>query len=394
MHARDLLQIVWGDLERNLRRAVLTMFGLVVGSGAVVLVTSVGLAGRQYAVQQLETMGSNLVYAWYDGPTPSVDDLTEGDYDAVAARASALAEVSRLTTDYTDLNIRGEQYSATLVGTDAAYARVRNILMREGRFLSNSDVETRRRVCILPESLAERIFGNGEKLNRLLRVEDLDLQVIGTFRDVQSFGIPTELSQNAVIMPVSLLMAFSNSNRIDRIYAQAKSRLLVNRATRQISDILAANHGTDVIYRVGSLAEVLNVITRVSEGWIVIVTVVAGISLLVGGVGIMNIMLVTVRLRMAEIGLRKALGARSKEILHAFLLESLAISVAGGLAGILIGGSLPALLTTLLDVPIPISPLSVVLALVVSAGVGVLFGYYPARHASQLNPAQSMRYEA
>ena len=394
MRVRDLLQIVWGDLERNLRRAALTMFGLVVGSGAVVLVTSVGLASRQYAVQQLETLGSNLVYAWYDGPTPSVNDLTEDDYHDVAARASALAEVSRLATDYTDLDIRGEQYSATLVGTDGAYARVRNILMREGRFLSNSDVENRRKVCVLPESLAGRVFGHGEKLNRLVRVEGLDLEVIGTFRDVQSFGIPSELSENAVIVPVSLLMAVSNSNRIDRIYAQARSRLLVDRGTQQVSDILAANHGTDVIYRVDSLTEVLNIITRVSEGLIVIVTVVSGISLIVGGVGIMNIMLVSVRQRTPEIGLRKALGARSKEILHAFILESLAISVAGGLVGILIGSSLPVLLTTLLDVPIPISPVSILFALLVSASVGVFFGYYPARQASRLNPAQSMRYEA
>ena len=159
MRTRDLLQIVWDDLERNSRRAVLTMFGLVVGSGAVVLVTSVGLAGRQYAVQQLETLGSNLIYAWYDGPTPSVNDLTDDDYREVVARASALAEVTRFTTDYTDLDIRGQQYNATLVGTDATYGRVRNILMREGRFLSNADVENRRRVCILPVSLAGRIFG-------------------------------------------------------------------------------------------------------------------------------------------------------------------------------------------------------------------------------------------
>ena len=394
MRTRDLLQIVWDDLERNSRRAVLTMFGLVVGSGAVVLVTSVGLAGRQYAVQQLETLGSNLIYAWYDGPTPSVNDLTDDDYREVVARASALAEVTRFTTDYTDLDIRGQQYNATLVGTDATYGRVRNILMREGRFLSNADVENRRRVCILPVSLAGRIFGDGEKLNRLLRVEDLDLEVIGTFRDEQSFGIPTELSQNAVIIPVSLLMALNNSNRIDRICAQAKSRGSVDRATRQISDILAANHGTDVIYRVESLTEVLNMIGRVSSGLIVIVTAVSCISLLVGGVGIMNIMLVSIRLRTPEIGLRKALGARSKEILSAFILESLAISITGGLVGILIGASLPAVLTALLEVPIPISPLSIILALVVSASVGVLFGYYPARHASQVNPAQSMRYEA
>jgi putative ABC transport system permease protein len=390
---RDLLEIVRGDLERNVRRTVLTMFGLIVGSAAVVAVTSIGLAGREYAVEQLESLGSNLVYAWYDGPTPSPNDLTEDDYHDINARVTALAQVSRLATDSTTLNIQGEQYNVTLVGTDGVYARVRNIVLREGRFISAFDLDNRRKVCVLPQSLAIRLFGNGQRLGRLVPVEGFDFQVVGVFRDVQSFSIPTELSQNAMIIPLTALAAMSSSNRIDRIYGQAKSSTLVDRATQQMAQILTANHGADVIYRVGNLGEVLRVVHRVSRGMILLVSVVSAISLLVGGVGIMNIMLVTVRERTPEIGLRKALGATARQVLDAFLLEAVMISVTGGGVGILLGGGIPVVLAAIFDVRVPVSLLSIILALAVSSSVGVFFGYYPAHRAARLNPVQALRQE-
>lgn len=393
MRFRDLLEIVRGDLERNVRRTLLTMFGLIVGSAAVVAVTSVGLAGREYAVEQLESLGSNLVYAWYDGPTPSPNDLNEDDYHDIRARVTALAQVSRLATDSTTLNIQGEPYNVTLVGTDGVYARVRNIVLQEGRFISAFDLDDRRKVCVLSESLAFRLFGNGQRLGRLVPAEGFNFQVVGVFRDVHSFSIPTELSQNAMIIPLTVLAAMGNTNRVDRIYGQAKSSALVDRATQQMTQILAGNHGTDVIYRVGNLGEVLNVVHRVSSGLILLVSVVSAISLLVGGVGIMNIMLVTVRERTPEIGLRKALGATSRQILDAFLLEAVMISVTGGGLGILLGGGMPIILAAIFDVRIPVSSLSVILALVVASSVGVFFGYYPAHRAARLNPVQALRYD-
>src|SRR5207249_3047612 len=193
-------------------------------------------------------------------------------------------------------------------------ARVRNILVREGRFLTLFDLDGRRKVCVLSRTFATRLFGNGQKLGRLISVEGFDFQVVGVFQDVQSFSIPTELSQNALIIPLTVLAALTSSNRIDRIYGQAKSATLVERATQQVAQILAENHGSDVTYRVGSLSEVLDVVHRVSRGLIILVSLVSAISLLVGGVGIMNIMLVTVRERIPEIGIRKALGATSRQI--------------------------------------------------------------------------------
>lgn len=389
----SLLHQVVHDLERNPWRSLLTMLGLMIGSGAVVAVASVGLAGRDYAVRQLESLGSNLVYAWYDGPTPSPHDLTEYDYSGIAQRATALYQVSRLASVYTLLDIRGEEYDVTLVGTDGVYARVRNIVVREGRFISDLDFTNRRKVCVLSESLAQKLYGRGRRLDRLLRVETVDFQVVGVFQDVESFSIPTELSENTIIVPLSVLRSMTNSNRIDRIYGQARDRSLVDRATRQVARILAANHGPGVIYRVGNLGEVLEVIHRVSFGLILVVVVVSAISLVVGGVGIMNIMLVTVRERTPEIGIRKALGARQRQILDVFLLEALVISLAGGIIGTLIGSGIPVLLTAVFGLKIPLSAISIAFALAVSAGVGIFFGYYPARRAARLDPVQALRYE-
>ena len=393
MRAQDLFEIVRGDLERNPRRTILTMLGLIIGSAAVVTVTSIGLAGRQYVVSQLETLGSNLIYAWYDGPTPSPEDLTEDDYREVVDHTSALSEVSRLALNYVILNIRGEDFDVAMVGTDGAYARVRNIVLRQGRFISDVDVTNRHKVCVLSQSLASKLSGAGQPLGQKIRLETMDFEVVGVFQDAQSFSIPTELSQNSAIIPISILTALNNSDRIDRIYAQARDRNLVERATRQVAESLARNHGLGVTYRVGNLSEVLRVIQGVSRSLIIVVGVVSAISLLVGGVGIMNIMLVTVRERTPEIGIRKALGASPRQILDAFLLEAIVISIAGGAAGILIGCGIPVLLSTVFDVTIPISALSIIFAFSVSAGVGVLFGYYPAKRAARLDPVQALRSE-
>ncbi len=227
----------------------------------------------------------------------------------------------------------------------------------------------------------------------MLRAETVDFQVVGVFQDVESFSIPTELSENAIIAPLSALRSMTNSNRIDRIYGQARDRPLVERATRQVGRILAGNHGPGVIYRVGNLGEVLEVIHCVSFGLLLVVVIVSAISLVVGGVGIMNIMLVTVRERTPEIGIRIASGARQRQILDVFLTEALVISLAGGVIGTLVGSGIPVLLSAVLGMGIPLSPISIPFALAVSAGVGNLFGYYPARRGARLDPVQALRYE-
>jgi len=217
--------------------------------------------------------------------------------------------------------------------------------------------------------------------------------VIGVFRDVRTPGVETEISRDAVLVPISVARFFSSDTSIDTIYAQARSRELVDAATAQIRQVLARLHGRSDLYTVGNLGYFVRVVNRISASLMAAVILLAILALLVGGVGILNIMLISVSERTREIGVRVALGARPRQIPDAFLLEAVIISLAGGAVGILIGSGVPVLLTALFDISIPISSLSVAFALVVSASVGIFFGYYPARRAARLDAVQALRYE-
>jgi len=398
----DLFSMVLQDLERNPWRTLLTMLGLVIGSAAVVAVASVGLTGRDYAIQQLETLGTNFMWVSYHGPSDQsaglgtssrTRELNERDFQEIQERVSALAAATRVVVFYTTVSQGGQTYPISLVGTDGDFARVRNLSVTDGRALTASDVSDRRKVCVLTRSLADKLYGQQRPLGRSLKIEDFNFDVIGVFRDVRTPGVETEISRDAVLVPISVARFFSSDTSIDTIYAQARSRELVDAATAQIRQVLARLHGRSDLYTVGNLGYFVRVVNRISASLMAAVILLAILALLVGGVGILNIMLISVSERTREIGVRVALGARPRQIPDAFLLEAVIISLAGGAVGILIGSGVPVLLTALFDISIPISSLSVAFALVVSASVGIFFGYYPARRAARLDAVQALRYE-
>ena len=398
----DLFSMVLQDLERNPWRTLLTMLGLVIGSAAVVAVASVGLTGRDYAIQQLETLGTNFMWVSYHGPSDQsaglgtssrTRELNERDFQEIQERVSALAAATRVVVFYTTVSQGGQTYPISLVGTDGDFARVRNLSVTDGRALTASDVSDRRKVCVLTRSLADKLYGQQRPLGRSLKIEDFNFDVIGVFRDVRTPGVETEISRDAVLVPISVARFFSSDTSIDTIYAQARSRELVDAATAQIRQVLARLHGRSDLYTVGNLGYFVRVVNRISASLMAAVILLAILALLVGGVGILNIMLISVSERTREIGVRVALGARPRQTLDAFLLEAVIISLAGGAVGILIGSGVPVLLTALFDISIPISSLSVAFALVVSASVGIFFGYYPARRAARLDAVQALRYE-
>jgi len=398
----DLFSMVLQDLERNPWRTLLTMLGLVIGSAAVVAVASVGLTGRDYAIQQLETLGTNFMWVSYHGPSDQsaglgtssrTRELNERDFQEIQERVSALAAATRVVVFYTTVSQGGQTYPISLVGTDGDFARVRNLSVTDGRALTASDVSDRRKVCVLTRSLADKLYGQQRPLGRSLKIEDFNFDVIGVFRDVRTLGVETEISRDAVLVPISVARFFSSDTSIDTIYAQARSRELVDAATAQIRQVLARLHGRSDLYTVGNLGYFVRVVNRISASLMAAVILLAILALLVGGVGILNIMLISVSERTREIGVRVALGARPRQIPDAFLLEAVIISLAGGAVGILIGSGVPVLLTALFDISIPISSLSVAFALVVSASVGIFFGYYPARRAARLDAVQALRYE-
>lgn len=395
-----LLRQVVHDLERNPWRTLLTMLGLVIGSGAVVAVASVGLAGRDYAVRQIESLGTNFIWVSYHGPSDAAAglgmstrsrELNERDFEDIQRDATALGAATRVVVLYTSIFEGGRNYPISLVGADEEYARVRNLALHEGRAFSAGDIRERRKVCLLANSLAVKLYGQRSALGQSPKIEDFNFEVIGVFRDVRTPGVETEISRDAVVIPIAVARFFSDSTSLDTIYAQAESREAVETAAAQIRRVLERNHGHSDLYTVGNLSYFSRVVGRISTIRMVVVIILGVIALVVGGVGILNIMLISVSERTPEIGIRKALGARQRQILDVFLLEALVISLAGGLIGILIGCGIPVLLTALFDLRVPISFLSIGFELAVSAGVGSSSAII--RRAARLDPVQALRYE-
>ncbi len=397
----ELLRQVIDDLERSPSRSLLTILGLVIGSAAVVAVTSVGLAGRNYAIGQLDTLGANLIWVSYNGPTSeaagpaagSGPELNEQDFDHIRDRATALAAVTRTVVLYTSISQSGRNFPITLVGTDGAFSHVRNLEYTEGRGLVGGDLEGRRKVCVLEQSLAQKLFGRQSALGRSLKIEAFDFQVVGVFRDVHTPGVQTEISINAVLIPISVARFFTGDNSLDTIYAQAQSRRLLPGAVQQIRRVLASDHGRARYYTVNDLSYFLGVINRISAGLLIVVTLLGLIALVVGGVGVLNIMLISVSERTREIGTRVALGARREEIRRHFFLEALTISLIGGVLGVLLGSLGPLLVSTLFGIPMPVSGVAVIVGLAVAVIVGLSFGVAPAVRAAGIQPAEALRYE-
>lgn len=398
----DLLSMVLQDLERNPWRTLLTMLGLVIGSAAVVAVASVGLAGRHYAIRQLESLGTNFMWVSYHGPSDQAAgprrssrarELTESDFQEIQERVSALAAATRVLVLYTTISQGGQTHPISLVGTDGDFARVRNLSVPDGRALTAADVSERRKVCVLSQSLANKLYGKQNPLGRALKIEDFNFNVIGVFRDVSTPGVETEISRDAALVPISVARFYSTGNSIDTIYAQARSRELVDTAAAQIREVLARLHGRSDVYTVGNLGYFVRVVHRISASLMVVVILLAILALLVGGVGILNIMLISVSERTREIGVRVAMGARRAEILRLFFLEALVISLTGGLVGILLGFLGPVLVRVVFDFPMPVSPLSILVALLTSVAVGVSFGVFPALKAARLDPVVALHYE-
>jgi putative ABC transport system permease protein len=296
---------------------------------------------------------------------------------------------------YDRMRIYGKDQDIQVIGTDEFYKPVRNMLVLSGRFLDSSDVALRQKVCLLTEKLAQRLYGStSAAVGNIIKVHELQFTVIGTFKEkVESFG-QSELGSETILIPVTVLRYFTKVERIDPLDVQVKSADDVEAVTQQIKQILESRHRSGARYRVQNLTEILNAAKEIATILSLVLVLVSAIALIISGIGIMNIMLVTVTERTREIGVRMAVGASRKEILLQFLTEAVLISLGGGILGILVGVSIPLSVQLFVEnVAIPVSVTSIVIAFSVSCGVGLIFGMLPASRASKLNPTEALRYE-
>ena len=387
-------------LRANKLKASLTTLGVVIGTASIVLVVTVALTGKRYIIAQIEGVGANLVYAEYvragsEQPVAIGDEITALDLDAVRASIPQVVEVAGTRDMPATVVAQSVERSVSLVGVTEGFQRIRNLAVLTGRFLDADDIATHAKVCLLTPELAARIFPETNPIDRLVRVGELRFTVIGVFEErVATFG-QSEIQRESVIIGLPLLSDYAGTRFVRVLYAQANRPEDVSYVTQQVGAVLRARHRAAASYRVENLMSILLAAQRISLAVTIVLVIVAFVTLVISGIGIMNIMLVTVTERTPEIGLRMAVGASRRKILGQFLLEAALMSGAGALAGTTVAVVLSLTVRPLLPHPltVPISGVSIVLAFAVSCGTGLLFGYLPARRAASLHPTEALRHE-
>jgi putative ABC transport system permease protein len=391
------LQALWA----NRLRTFLTALGMIIGNASVILVVTISLASKDLILDQIRGIGSNLVIASADVSTQNASKV-QGDYiklgDVQALRDRLGPRISAATgvmASHDGIVVNGKVLTVNVDGVDEYYADVRRIVILAGRCFDATDIALRERIAMLTDKLAIRMFGSVEAaLGQTIRLNRLQFTVVGVFREKTSTFDTAEISDTTILIPLTVMQYFQEYERVDPVYLQARNATDVPAVRQEVGSIIESRHREGAKYTIQDLTAILSTANQIANILTVVLIIISAIALVISGIGIMNIMLVTVTERTREIGLRMAVGASRREVLLQFLVESMLISFIGGTIGIILGLAVP--LTVRLLAPVvrvPINPLSVAVAFAVSFTVGVGFGLLPARRASQLNPTEALRYE-
>ena len=387
-------------LRANPVRSLLTGLGMVIGTASVILVVTVSLTSRDYILEQVEGVGSNIIFAYFTtaGPTAATADadyVKMADVNAIRGElASDIVAATGVMSSFDQVLIGGRLQDVKVNGSDQDYQEVRNIVVSSGRFLDAGDVTRREKAALLTDHLAARMFGNrGAAAGQIIRLFGLQFTVIGTFHErVETFG-QSEVERDTVLIPITVLRYFTPVERVDPLYVKVRSAPEVDRVAVRVQEILAARHRPGAAYRVETLTAILNAAKNISLILSLVLVLVSAITLVISGIGIMNIMLVTVTERTREIGVRRSVGASARTILLQFLFEAVLLSLSGGVIGILAGVAIPAGVGLFANIRIPISWVAIMAAFGVSCLVGLVFGMLPANRAAHLSPTEALRYE-
>jgi putative ABC transport system permease protein len=401
----EALRFSFQALRANKIRTILTALGLVIGNASVILVVTISLTSRDYILEQIRGVGSNLIMAYYEAGSQTsyqveADFVKWSDVEAVRSQlGDRIVAATGVVTNYDRMVIQGKEQDVQVLGSDSEYKRVRNLQVMAGRFLDASDVALRQKVALLTEKMAKRIYGGQQaSIGKMVKVHGIQFIVVGTFRErISTFGL-SELGDETVLIPITVMRYFAPFERIDPMYLQARRTEDVEPLTEAARHILESRHRAGARYRVQNLTAILDAAKKIALVLTLVLVMVSAIALVISGIGIMNIMLVTVTERTREIGLRMAVGAARKDILQQFLLEAVLISLSGGFLGILLGVTGPLVAGYLLEsvqvpIQVPISWMSILVAFGVSCVVGLVFGLLPASRAARLNPTEALRYE-
>lgn len=389
-------------LRANKVRTILTTLGVVIGSACIVLVVTVALTGKRYVVSQIEGVGANLVYGqvMQSRAERLADEITPADLEAIKLSVPNVVETAGTNDNPMTMVVSGIEHPVSLVGVTRGFERIRRLIILRGRYFDEDELASQSKVCVPTEELAATLFPAEYPIGKKIRVGELYLTVIGVFKErVSTFG-QSEITAESVLVPFSIVKNYTGTEYFKTFYVQADRPEDVLGVTAAVAEILQSRHRPGAQYLVQNLSGILEAARMISAALTLLLILIAFIALTISGIGIMNIMLVTVTERTHEIGIRKAIGASRDTIRHQFLMEALLISGVGALLGIAIAVSIPLAINYSVryfpevgDLHVQISWMSVVLSLVVSCSTGLAFGYLPANRAAKLQPTESLRQE-
>lgn len=406
MNIANLFRIAYRALLRNKLRAFLTMLGIIIGVAAVIAMVAIGQGSKQSIHDQLSSMGTNMLTVQPASNLPggvriagsSFQTLTIKDIVALKNHPQYISEISPSVSSRGQAINGPLNWPTSMTGVDPSYLNIRKLSVKDGIVFSENDVLTSAKVCLIGQTVVDNLFPNGENpVGKVIRFGHIPFQIIGVLspKGFNAFG---QDQDDILLAPYTtvqkrILATIYYSN----IYASAASEDVTDQAVQEITDKLRTTHrlrdSEDNDFTVRTQQELIATLSSTSGLLTVLLTVVAGISLVIGGIGIMNIMYVSVTERTKEIGLRMSIGARGKDIMMQFLLEAILISITGGIIGVLLGFVSTWIVTATLGWPTIISQSSVLLSFFVCAVTGIFFGYYPAQKASRLDPIEALRYE-
>ena len=402
----NLLRIAWRAIKRNKMRSFLTMLGIIIGVAAVIAMVAIGQGSRQSIQSQITAMGSNMITIRPNSnvsggvrlDNTSVQSLTDDDIIALQKQPEYISAVSPSVTSRGQVINGPYNWSTNMQGVFPEYLSIRSWTLQDGASFTTQDVKSAAKVCLVGQTVLNNLFPNGEDpLGKNIRFKNIPFKIIGVLskKGENTFG---QDQDDVILTPVTTVQKrITATTYYQNIFASAIDENSTDKAAAEVTDVLRTSHklqkGTDNDFTVRTQAELITTFTSTSQILTILLAVIAGISLVVGGIGIMNIMYVSVTERTKEIGLRMSIGARGIDILMQFLIEAILISITGGLIGVGLGIAATKLVTQFLQWPTLVTQSSVILSFLVCFITGVFFGYYPALKASKLDPIEALRYE-
>ena len=400
-----VLKIALRALARNKARSALTMLGIVIGVGSVIAMVSLGQGAQQQVKQQISSMGSNLLIVTSGSRTAggvrggagTANRLTPEDATAILRDTTTVAAISPGVSSSATVVFGNQNWTTRAEGVGIDYLAIRGRAVAGGEFFTDSDIRSAARVAVIGQTIAAELFGGADPVGQTIRVRNLPFRVVGTLvaKGQSSMG---QDQDDVLLLPYTTVMKkLQSTTFLSTIYVSAVSEQATTQAETEIAALMRSRHniraGQDDDFTVRNLTDIAEAAEQSSQVMTMLLGGIAAVSLLVGGIGIMNIMLVSVTERTREIGIRMAVGAKTGHVQNQFLIESLVLGLLGGLGGILMGAAVSYGVSYGFGWPQSISPLAVVGSVLFSMAIGIFFGYYPARKAAALDPIEALRFE-